>query len=200
MNPDDQIPPGEAAEALNRALASRDPGTREHSLRVAELSARIAGEMGLPAPRVEKIRLAADLHDIGKMGISEQILNKQDPLTLDETEEIRRHSAIGASTLEPFAALKDIALLVRHHHENFDGSGYPDGLAGEEIPLESRIIAVADTFDAVTSTRPYREARTEEAAIREIRQRSGSQFDPRVVEAFLRTRGSIGTETHPGKI
>ncbi len=176
-------------ESLARTLEARDPETREHSLRVTEYSIRTAEEMGLPTREVENIRVAAALHDIGKLGVSERVLDKEQALRWEEIEHIHRHPLVAAEILGPIDELKEIILLIKHHHENFDGTGYPDRLAGEKIPLGSRIIAVADAFDAITSTRPYREAMSEEFAVVEIRKHSGGQFDPTVVAAFLRALG-----------
>lgn len=176
-------------EALARILEVRDPETREHSLRVTEYSVRTAEEMELAPEEIEIIRIASALHDIGKLGLREEVLNKEETLRRDEVEHIHRHPLIASTILDPIKELEEIIRLIRHHHENFDGSGYPDGLAGEEIPLGARIIAVADAFDAITSTRPYRDARSEKFAVGEIREQAGKQFDPRVVEYFLRALG-----------
>ena len=176
-------------ESLARILEVRDPETREHSLRVTEYSVRTAEEMGLSPEEIERIRTASALHDIGKLGLRQEVLNKEETLRQDEVEHIHRHPLIASAILDPIEELEEIIRLIRHHHENFDGSGYPDGLAGEEIPLGARIIAVADTYDAITSTRPYREARSEEFAVGEIRKHAGEQFDPAVVEKFLRALG-----------
>jgi putative two-component system response regulator len=176
-------------ESLARTLEARDPETRDHSLRVTEYSIRTAEEMGLPNQEVENIRVAAALHDIGKLGVRERVLDKEQALRWEEVEHIHRHPLVAAEILGPIDELKEIILLIKHHHENFDGTGYPDRLAGEKIPLGSRIIAVADSFDAITSTRPYREAMSEEFAVGEIRKHSGGQFDPAVVAAFLRALG-----------
>lgn len=176
-------------EALTRTLAAKDPETKDHSLRVTEYSVRIAEEMGLPLSDVENIRVAAALHDIGKIGISDKILDKDESLRQEEKEHIHRHPLIAARILGPIDELKEIIQLIKHHHENYDGSGYPDGLAEKEIPLGSRIIAVADAYDAITSTRPYREAKNEFYAVDEIRQCAGRQFDPDVIASFLRAMG-----------
>lgn len=176
-------------EALARTLGARDPETRDHSLRVTEYSVRIAEEMGLSSRDIENIRVAATLHDIGKIGVRKNVLNKEQSLRWEEVEHIHCHPLVAADILGPIDELKEIILLIKHHHENYDGSGYPEGQAGEDIPLGSRIIAVADTFDAITSTRPYREALSEEFAVREIRKHAGGQFDPEVVETFLQALG-----------
>jgi cyclic di-GMP phosphodiesterase len=176
-------------EALARTLEAKDPDTRDHSLRVTEYSVRTAEEMGLSPAETENIRVAAALHDIGKIGISDTILDKDESLRQEEMEHIHRHPLIAAEILGPIDELKEIIQLIKYHHENFDGTGYPDGLSGEDIPIGSRIIAVADTFDAITSTRPYREAKTELFAVEEIKKYAGRQFDPNVIAAFLLAMG-----------
>jgi|AntAceMinimDraft_17_1070374.scaffolds.fasta_scaffold01057_9 putative nucleotidyltransferase with HDIG domain len=181
-------------EALARTLEAKDPDTRDHSLRVTEYSVRTAEEMGLSPAEVENIRVAAALHDIGKIGISDTILDKDESLRQEEMEHIHRHPLIAAQILGPIDELKEIIELIKYHHENFDGTGYPEGLSGEDIPLGSRIIAVADAFDAITSTRPYREAKSELFAVEEIKKYAGSQFDPEVLAAFLRAMGYQGED------
>jgi len=176
-------------EALARTLEAKDPETRDHSLRVTEYSIRTAEDMGLSHSEIEKIRVAAALHDIGKIGISDTILDKDESLRQEEREHIHSHPLIAAQILGPIDELKEIIQLIKYHHENFDGTGYPDGLAGEDIPIGSRIIAVADAFDAITSTRPYRKAKTELFAVAEIKKYAGRQFDPNVISHFLRAMG-----------
>ncbi|MEA1928073.1 MAG: HD domain-containing protein, partial [Candidatus Auribacterota bacterium] len=176
-------------ESLARTLEARDPETRDHSRRVTEYSVRTAEVMGMPSGEIEMIRVAAALHDIGKIGIRDTILDNNHSLRKEEREHIKRHPLIAAEILGPIDELKDIIKLIKHHHENYDGTGYPDGISGENIPLGSRIIAVADTFDAITSTRPYRKAQSEAFAIKEIKEHSGEQFDPEVVSAFLKAMG-----------
>ena len=182
-------------EALARTLEAKDPDTRDHSLRVTEYSVRTAEEMGLSPAEVENIRVAAALHDIGKIGISDTILDKDESLRQEEMEHIHRHPLIAAQILGPIDELKEIIELIKYHHENYDGTGYPEGLSGEDIPLGSRIIAVADAFDAITSTRPYRKAKTELFAVEEIKQNAGRQFDPDVITAFLRAMGYQGEDS-----
>ena len=182
-------------EALARTLEAKDPETRDHSLRVTEYSVRTAEEMGLSPAEVENIRVAAALHDIGKIGISDTILDKDESLRQEEMEHIHRHPLIAAQILGPIDELKEIIELIKYHHENYDGTGYPEGLSGEDIPLGSRIIAVADAFDAITSTRPYRKAKTELFAVEEIKQNAGRQFDPDVITAFLRAMGYQGEDS-----
>lgn len=175
-----------AMTALAYALEAKDIYTSGHSQRVAELSAVLASELGMSREHIEKIRLAGLLHDIGKIGIRESVLNKTGKLTDEEFEHIKLHPDIGARILTPVVEDKSILDAVRNHHERQDGNGYPDGLQGNQIPLEARILMVADTYDAMTSARPYRKAISSEKACVEIKRYSGSQFAPEVVEVFLK--------------
>lgn len=179
-----------AITALANALEAKDVYTSGHSQRVAETSVAIARELALPHDRIERIRLAGLIHDIGKIGVRESVLNKPGKLTDDESQHIRQHSVIGEHILAPVVGDEEILKTVRHHHERYDGSGYPDGLRGEQIPLGARILAVADTFDAMTSGRPYRQAMSADAACAEIKRCAGTQFDSEVADAFLRLRAS----------
>jgi diguanylate cyclase (GGDEF)-like protein/putative nucleotidyltransferase with HDIG domain len=173
-----------AAASLARAVDSRDVYTGSHSQRVAHLSARIAARLGLPEEEVELARLAGSLHDLGKLAIPEEILRKPAALTEPERVVLERHPQIGFRMLESLG-VDPIAAWVLHHHERWDGGGYPDGLAGEAIPLGARIVFVADAFDAMTSDRVYREPLSHELAVEELRRCSGSQFDPGIVAAFV---------------
>ena len=146
----------ETIQALALALDAKDPYTRGHSERVAEYAAEIAVQMKLPENEVEMLRYAGVLHDIGKIGISDTVLNKVGKLTDAEFELIQSHTTIGAHVVKPVGFLRGVSLVIRHHHERYDGRGYPDGLQGEEIPLGARIMAVADAFDAMTYDRVYR--------------------------------------------
>lgn len=178
----------EVIDRLAMAAEYRDDDTGEHARRVGELSARIAAELGLPRDDVETIRLAAPLHDLGKIGISDLILLKPGKLTPEEFETIKDHTRIGAQVLSGSSSplLSAAECIALSHHERWDGSGYPQQLAGEAIPLYGRIVAVADVYDALTSERPYKVAMSHDAATAEIVRMSGSQFDPQIVEAFLR--------------
>ncbi|WP_027357464.1 HD domain-containing phosphohydrolase [Desulfofundulus thermocisternus] len=173
-------------QALAAALEARDTYTRGHSLRVAKLARLCARFLGLGAGEQEQVYMAGLLHDIGKIGVRENILLKPGPLTPEERKEMQGHPEVGARILEPAGFPGGVTAAVRHHHEDYGGGGYPDGLSGEEIPLLARIIRVADAYDAMTSARPYRKALTPDQAFNELKRCAGSQFDPRVVEAFLR--------------
>jgi two-component system, cell cycle response regulator len=173
-------------DVLLRVLHERDPHLGEHMRGVAELAGAVARDLGLGNEEVEDVVRAAELHDVGKMGVPEAIVEKPAALDDEEWAFMRRHTLIGERILSAAPALAGVARLVRSSHERFDGTGYPDGLAGEKIPLGSRIVAVCDAYDAMTSARPYRESLPAEAAISELRRCAGTQFDPRVVDSFAR--------------
>ncbi len=175
----------ESIQALTAAIDAKDPYTEGHSERVTKLSLQIAKKMGFTEEELERLRLAALLHDIGKIGVEERILRKEVPLNDEEYEKIKMHPDVGARILLPIRELKeDVIPAMRSHHERWDGKGYPGKLKGGKIPLFARIIAVADAFDAMTSDRPYRKAKSDQDAIEEILKNSGTQFDPKVVEVF----------------
>ena len=176
----------EMVQTLARAVDSKDAYTHDHSDRARVKARRMALEMGLPEQMVRYIEYAALLHDIGKIGIDEAILLKPGKLTPEEYEEMKRHPVIGHQILSPVKYLGPVAQMVLYHQEWFDGRGYPEGLKGEEIPLGSRIVAVLDAWDAMTSDRPYRKALSREVATSELKKGAGTQFDPKVVETFLR--------------
>lgn len=178
----------EAITLLGKASEYRDDDTGQHSQRVGDVSASIAAEIGLDGQTVESIRLVAPLHDIGKIGIPDHILHKPGSLTEDEYEEMKLHVKIGADLLARCASpmLQLAQEIALYHHERWDGKGYIRGLAGEDIPIGARIVAVADTFDAITNDRPYRQARPVSVALEIIANASGTQFDPLVVEAIHR--------------
>jgi diguanylate cyclase (GGDEF)-like protein len=175
----------DAAIALAQALEERDRYTGEHSESVVDLTARVAEGLGLAADEVENIRLAALLHDIGKIGIPDRILHKPAPLDDREWEIMRQHPAIGERILRSMPGLGPIARIVRHEHERVDGRGYPDGLAGDQIPIGARIILACDAYHAMTSDRPYRKAMSHTAAIAELNAHAGTQFDANVVQALI---------------
>lgn len=179
-------------EALVNALEAKDSYTEGHSRRVTLHSLLLTYELGLEAEFRETIRLAGLLHDIGKIGIPEAILNKPDRLLPAEFELIKKHPVIGESILKSIPQLRDIPKAIRHHHERYDGTGYPDRLKGEDIPLISRILAVADTYDSITTDRPYRKAPGRDFALCELSRCRGTQFDPIIADAFLNMR--IGTD------
>ncbi|MEA2453720.1 MAG: hypothetical protein QOG04_2430 [Actinomycetota bacterium] len=169
---------------LNDALEAKDPYTRGHSERVERHVYRTAAAMGLSVHDLQELRMAAALHDIGKIRVPDRIIRKPGKLTAEERAVMEEHSVVGAWMLSHVASA-DVIGAVRHHHERWDGKGYPDGLAGTDIPLYARIIAVCDTFDAITSTRPYRARAERERAITVLKEETASQFDPMAVEAFL---------------
>jgi putative two-component system response regulator len=177
----------ETLRCLARAAEYRDGATHEHTERVADLVARIAAQLGRPAHEVELLRLAAPLHDIGKLAVSDLVLRKPGSLSEEEFAEIRSHAEAGAAILDDVRSdvLRMGREIARTHHEWWNGTGYPEGLAGEAIPLSGRIVALADVFDALTSERPYKRAWKPSTARREIAALSGRQFDPAVVRAFL---------------
>lgn len=172
--------------AFANAIDAKSPWTRGHSERVTNYAVSIAKEMGLKEQAIENLRTAALLHDIGKIGTYDIILDKSDKLTDEECSLIRMHTAKGEEILKPIKDFEHILPIIRFHHERLDGKGYPNGLKGEEIPLLSRILCVADSFDSMTSDRPYSPALEKKSAIQELRHCSGTQFDPQVVEAFLK--------------
>lgn len=178
-------------DALIKALEAKDFYTRGHSQRVTMYSVAIGKSMQLPEERIELLRQAAVLHDLGKIGVREEILNKPGKLTEEEFKEITLHPEVAIRILEPIPFFRPLLPAILHHHERFDGRGYPRGLAGNDVPLESRIMAVADTFDAMTSTRAYRKALSLEAANAEILRCSGAQFDPEIVPYFMEMQGKI---------
>jgi HD-GYP domain-containing protein (c-di-GMP phosphodiesterase class II) len=173
-------------KALANAIEAKDLYTRGHSERIRDFSLIIAKEMGVPQNDLKDIELAALLHDVGKIGVSEAVLQKEGKLTDDEFREIKKHPVVGAEILSSIKQLKAALPGIRYHQERYDGKGYPEGLSGECIPLFARIIAVADTFDAMTSDRPYRKALPDQTALGEIERCAGAQFDTVCVKAFMK--------------
>jgi putative nucleotidyltransferase with HDIG domain len=176
----------ESIGALSDAIEIRDAYTAGHSQQIALHSLAIAEELGLSEKEQELIHFAALLHDIGKIGVSDAILQKPGRLSAQELVEMREHCAIGARVAKRIEKLRPVVPIIYHHHERYDGTGYPDGLKGEAIPLLARVLAAADALGAMASDRPYRQAFSIERALDEIRKASGSQFDPVVVEALFR--------------
>jgi len=175
----------EAMKALAQAIEAKDQYTRGHCDRTVEYAMAIAHKLSLPELEQKALRYAAFLHDVGKIGIHESILAKEGRLTEEEYRMMQSHPSLGADIIKGVEFLEPVVPLVYHHQERYDGKGYPSGLAGEAIPLGARIVAVLDTFDAMTSDRPYRKAMPLEKAIAELRRCAGTQFDPQVVEAFI---------------
>jgi HD-GYP domain-containing protein (c-di-GMP phosphodiesterase class II) len=169
---------------LVRALQAHDPGTAQHSLRVRSYALRLAHALELDCRQLHQLTMAARLHDVGKVGIPSAVLLKPGSLTPSEYSLVQTHPVVGERLLSPFIADPVILAIIRHHHEHFDGAGYPDGLAGHEIPFLARLIAIADCFDALTSVRPYRDALPRQAALDHLRSEAGKQFDSYLVETF----------------
>jgi HD-GYP domain-containing protein (c-di-GMP phosphodiesterase class II) len=180
-------------EVLAAAIETRDPHTGSHVEQTARYAVAIGEELGWEGDRLLALELGALLHDVGKIGVDDHLLRKPGPLEPDEWEQMRRHPDMGHRLLEPVLFLKKSLTCVRHHQERYDGSGYPDGLARERIPLEARVVAVAESFDAMISDHPYRAARPVAEALAELERCAGSQFDPAIVAAFLRVvqKGAI---------
>jgi putative nucleotidyltransferase with HDIG domain len=173
--------------ALSTVIEARDPYARGHSSRVALLAYSLARRIGFDARSLARLRLGGLLHDLGKLEVPESVLLKPGPLTESELVQMRRHPAAGARILRALGAGQEALPCVLYHHERWDGFGYPSGRIRDEIPLEARILAVADAFDSMTSTRPYREARPAPDALNELERCAGSQFDPFLVGAFVET-------------
>lgn len=171
-------------EALVNALEAKDPYMRGHSARIADLTATLAVELALPDHDVDRIRTAARLHDLGKIGTREAVLNKHGPLTTEEFAHVKQHVLVAAQILSPLPHLADVVADIRGHHERWDGTGYPDGLRGEDIPLGARIIAAAEIFDALTTSRPYQEKLSPQEAAARMGELSGVALDPGVYQAL----------------
>lgn len=187
-----------AVKSLVMAIDAKDPYTHSHSIRVSHLSATVAEILEFPPREVEDIRLAALLHDVGKIGIPEKVLLKEGKLTKEEWETMKQHPLLSVQILEHFKPFRHISKWVRCEHERHDGKGYPDGLVGEDIPVQSRIIAAADAFDAITSDRYYRKHRSDAVAIEILQEHSGTQFDPKIIEGFVEAyrQGKLKSSTN----
>ena len=178
----------DSVKVLAEAIDAKDPYTRGHSERVGRMSLSIANHLDFAEGRLEVLEYGALLHDIGKIGIKDEVLQKPGPLSAGEYQYIQEHPLIGAKIVEEIDFFKDKIPMIRHHHEHFDGSGYPDGLIGEAIPLEARIITVPDAFDAMASLRPHRKALPLQDILVELEKGKGRQFDPKILEIFLREK------------
>jgi putative nucleotidyltransferase with HDIG domain len=178
----------DSVKVLAEAIDAKDPYTRGHSDRVRRMSLRIATQLGFPEDRMESLEYGALLHDIGKIGIKDEVLQKPGILNPGEIQYIREHPLIGVKIVEGIDFFKDKIPMIRHHHERFDGKGYPDGLAGEGIPLEARIITVPDAFDAMTSVRPHSQNKPLKEVLAELKEGRSKQFDPKILEIFLRDK------------
>ena len=174
-----------SAALLTRTLAARDPDEAGHALRVTALALRLAEAIGAGSDRIDAIRSGGPLHDIGKLAVDPAILRKPGALEPEELEQIRTHPVAGKRMLEGIRSLRSALDCVLHHHERWDGNGYPHALCGNEIPLEARILAVADAYDAMTTDRPYRSAISHDEAVAELERCAGKQFDPALAEAFV---------------
>jgi putative two-component system response regulator len=175
----------DSVKVLVEAIDAKDPYTRGHSDRVTRMSLKIAFQFGFAEDRLESLEYGALLHDIGKIGIKDEVLQKPGALNSEEYQYIQEHPLIGVKIIEGLDFFKDKIPMIRHHHEHYDGSGYPDGLLGEAIPLEARIIAVPDAFDAMTSARPHRGMMPLQDVLMELEKCKGTQFDPKILEIFL---------------
>jgi HD-GYP domain-containing protein (c-di-GMP phosphodiesterase class II) len=171
--------------SFNQLLDLRDLNTGVHSTRLAEWGLRVARDLGVPEGHMSDLEMGALLHDIGKIGVPDGILNKPGRLTEEEYEAVKRHPEYGWTVIRKLPGLEQTSLYVLHHHENFDGTGYPAKLKGSEIPIGSRIVSVIDAFDAMVSSRPYRNGLPLEEAIRRLNEASGRQFDPAVIQSFI---------------
>lgn len=181
---------------IAHAVDLKDAYTGKHARDASEIAVRIARALQLAEPEVWDIRLAGMLHDIGKLGVSTKIIRKPSSLTQEEMTVMRRHPVIGAEIMRPIELLADASDIVRHHHEHFDGSGYPDRLSGDHIPVGSRVVLVADAFNAITTDRSYRKARSKDEALEILKKHAGTQFDPSVVAALEEIRDLIRTNPH----
>jgi putative nucleotidyltransferase with HDIG domain len=178
-------------QALILTIDAKDHYTFRHSGRVAKLSSALAEEMGVSQEAVREIQHAASIHDIGKVGIVESILNKKGHLTTDEYEEIKKHPTIGVRIVQSIPFLEEAIPVIQSHHERYDGNGYPQGIKGEDIPLSARIVAVADAIDAMMRDRPYREALSNDRVLRELNDNSGTQFDASIIDVILQGKVSL---------
>lgn len=188
------------AKIILSGLEEKDPYTYGHSMRVAELSLFIGKALNLCFAETQKLELVALLHDVGKIGIPDSILRKPDRLKSSEFEIMKSHPSRSVKILDSLSDHAHLIPGIKHHHERFDGKGYPDGLAGNDIPLEARIVLIADAYDAITSTRPYRLAADSNSAVQELLRFAGTQFDPQIVNAFVEAIHSSQTNEMTKKV
>jgi len=184
-------------EMLAATIGVQDPFMRGHARRVAFYAGLLADRLCLAGPEKRSLRIAAFLHDIGKIGVSSELLTRRGTLTLLERKAVERHAAVGARLLTPLGVNDELIAAIRHHHERWDGKGYPDALVGDTTPLAARILHLADAFDAMTCDRPYRRALTQKAAVAELRREAGGQFDPALVKEFLALAESGACDVDP---
>ncbi len=175
----------ECIHALVNLAELKDPYTKKHSIKVSNYAVLLAKQLKLAKEEIETIKLAAILHDVGKLGIRKKVLLKSGSLNGAEYEEVKKHSEIGAEIIKPFRFFNEVILIIRHHHEKYDGTGYPDGLKGKDTPLGSRILAIADSYDALTSKRTYRDAYSPGEAVNIMKKEDGSKFDSKLLDIFM---------------
>ncbi|MFC1941932.1 HD-GYP domain-containing protein [Chloroflexota bacterium] len=186
-----------ALYSLVFTLEAKNKYTSGHSQRVTKVAVAMARELKMPKQYIEQIRIAGLLHDVGKVGVDDTILNKQEQLTEEEFRHIASHSTLGERILRPIIDEQEILKTVKHHHEQYDGTGYPDGLKARYIPVGARILAVADAYDAMTSNRPHRKAMTSLLTVIELKARSGTQFDPIAVNALILAQSRLAKSKNP---
>lgn len=181
-------------KALVNAIEAKDEYTKGHTSRVSELSVKLGKKLSLNANELDKLEIAAFLHDVGKIGVKDEILHKKGKLTEEEYNAIKTHPDAGYKIVSEIGNLSDVAEIIRYHHERWDGKGYPESLKGEEIPLEARIVSIVDTYDAITSQRPYRKAASHEEAVIEIEKSAGTQLDPELTKEFIELINNIKSD------
>lgn len=176
----------ESIHALVNLTEIKDPYTKRHSVKVSNYAALLAQQLGMRKRDIENVKFAAILHDIGKLGVSAEILLKEGSLSKKEFEEVKKHSLMGVEIIKPLHFFGEIILMIKHHHENFDGSGYPSGLKGKDIPLGAQILSIADAYDALISERAYRKAYSHDEALEIMKKDSGKKFDPKLLNLFIK--------------